>query len=128
MRKCISFTVPLPPAHYPDSFFGINMEVQEMPAVSDALMRLVSRGELTVEGQKGRAPSMRLVNQALQLRGELEAEGFSAIRLDVESLPVRVMLVTESGVRGTPLELGHSVERVAGDDFLRVEVAGRTAR
>ena len=69
-------------------------------------------------------PSLSLSSGAAHLAATLQAEGFTALKVDLGS-PVRVTILTDARVDGEPMTGGSSRLAVAANPGMLIEVIGR---
>ena len=89
-----------------------------------AFLSLVDTGQLQLEGVQSVVPSLSLSSGAAHLATALQAEGFTALRVDLGS-PIRVTILTDARVDGEPMSGGSSRLSIAANPGLLIEVIGR---
>ena len=89
-----------------------------------AFLSLVDMGQVQLDGVAGTVPSLPLSSAAAHLATTLQAEGFTAMKLDLGT-PVRITLITDARVGGEPMTGGSSRLTIAANAGLSIEVIGR---
>tara|TARA_R100001463_G_scaffold119955_2_gene175919 strand:- start:130 stop:426 length:297 start_codon:yes stop_codon:yes gene_type:complete len=92
--------------------------------VHRAFLSLVDSGQVRLEGVDGVVPSLALASSAAHLASLLDAEGFTAVKVNLGP-PARVTLLTNSRVEGEPMSGGNARLSVAANPGISIDVVGR---